>query len=94
MGSEVIRARAVVRGRVQMVGFRAYVMRHARVTGLHGVVRNRHDGTLECVVEGPREAVDHVIESLKQGPPAARVDGVEVEFETPVGDLPAMTVSG
>lgn len=91
MDAEQVRARAVVKGRVQMVGFRAFVQRHA--TGLRGVVRNRPDGTLETVVEGPKPEVERVIGLLHRGPSAARVDGVDVEYLPATGDLPPMTVS-
>jgi acylphosphatase len=53
MGSEVVHVRAVVHGRVQMVGFRAFVIRHAGDAGLSGTVRNEPDGTVETVLEGP-----------------------------------------
>jgi acylphosphatase len=76
-----------------MVGFRAFAQRHARELGLRGTVRNRPDGTLECVVEGPKDAVERMVELLRRGPTAARVDSVEVEYGAPSGDLPAMSVS-
>jgi len=93
MAEQIVRARAVVRGRVQMVGFRAYVMRHARGAGLLGVVRNGSDGTVHCTVEGPRTAVDQLIDVLRRGPSAARVDRVDVDYEPPAGDLPPMSVT-
>jgi acylphosphatase len=93
MSGEVVRAHAVVRGRVQMVGFRAYVLRHASELGLHGTVRNRPDGTLECHLEGGREGVARMIGLMERGPSHARVDSVDVDYETPTGDLPRMTVS-
>lgn len=91
METGAVRARAVVRGRVQMVGFRAFVQRHARE--LRGIVRNRPDGTVEAVVEGPMPDVERVIGLLRRGPSAARVDAVDVEYLPATGDLPPMTVS-
>ena len=88
-----MRARAVVRGRVQMVGFRAFVLRHARDLGLRGLVRNARDGTVECTVEGPRGAVERIMQTLGRGPASARVDRVDVEYQAPAGDLPPMSVS-
>ena len=88
-----MRARAVVRGRVQMVGFRAFVVRHARDADVRGVVRNGRDGTLECTVEGPRRAVERVLHALSSGPVSARVDRVDVEYQQPGGDLPPMSVT-
>ena len=93
MSGETVRAHAVVSGRVQMVGFRAFAQRRAGELGLRGTVRNRPDGTLECVCEGPRDAVERMVALLERGPSAARVDHVQVEYSTANGDLPHMTVS-
>jgi acylphosphatase len=88
--SEQVRVRATVRGRVQMVGFRAFVIHHG--AGLHGTVANRPDGSLECVVEGPQPQVDRFVQLLHDGPSHARVEAVEVRPEPFRGDLPPMTV--
>jgi len=93
MNGEVVRAHAVVKGRVQMVGFRAYVLRHASDLRLHGTVRNRSDGALECHVEGDKAKVEEMLTLLQRGPSHARVDSVDVDYEAPAGDLPRMTVS-
>jgi acylphosphatase len=93
MGSEVVHVRAVVHGRVQMVGFRAFVIRHAGDAGLSGTVRNEPDGTVETVIEGPRPEVERILDLLRQGPPYARVEHVEVEYAAPTGTLPAMMVA-
>jgi acylphosphatase len=81
------RLRAVVRGRVQGVGFRWFVARRARLTGLTGWVRNRPDGSVECVVEGPRPALERLLDELGEGPPSAAVAGVEAEWSPASGDL-------
>ena len=86
-----MRARAVVRGRVQMVGFRAFVQRHA--AGLRGTVRNRPDGTLEAELQGPRDQVERMLGLLRQGPSHARVDAVDVEYLPASGELPPMRVT-
>ncbi len=88
--SEQVRVRATVRGRVQMVGFRAFVMHHG--ASLHGTVTNRPDGSLECVVEGPQADVDRLLGLLREGPAHAAVDSVDVLVEPSRGDLPPMTV--
>jgi acylphosphatase len=93
MGDEVIRVRAVVHGRVQMVGFRAFVIHHAGDAGLSGTVRNEPDGTVETVLEGPRSDVERMLELLRQGPSHARVEGVDIEYAAPTGTLPAMMVA-
>ena len=88
--SEQARVRATVRGRVQMVGFRAFVAHHAG--GLSGTVANRPDGTVECLLEGPPEAVDRVVELLhrRTGPRAGR--GRRRAARAYRGDLPPFTV--
>lgn len=73
------RARRAYRlsGRVQGVGFRWWTVRTARSLGLAGTVENLPDGRVELHVEGPADRVRALEERLRQGPPAARVDGVE-----------------
>ncbi|MFN2569296.1 MAG: acylphosphatase [Candidatus Dormibacteria bacterium] len=93
MQTETVRVRAAIRGRVQMVGFRDFVLRHARRAGLSGTVANRSDGSVECVVEGPSAAVEGLLGLLQDGPPSARVDAVEVRRERPTGTLPPMRVT-
>ncbi len=73
-----------------MVGFRAFVAHHAR--GLKGTVANRPDGSVECVVEGPEEAVERIVDLLRQGPSHARVEAVDVLREPCRGDLPPFSV--
>ena len=90
---ENLHVRAVVHGRVQMVGFRAFVIRHAGEHGLSGTVRNLDDGTVEAVLEGPAPAVRRMLDLLHDGPAHARVRRVDVEYGTPTGTLPAMMVA-
>ena len=66
-------------GRVQGVFFRAWSAETAQSLGLSGWVRNRRDGTVEMLVQGEEEAVARMIERCRQGPPAARVDRIDVE---------------
>ena len=68
-----------VRGRVQGVGYRAFVEDAAERLGLEGWVRNRRDGTVEAVFAGREEAVATAIEACRAGPGGARVDAVNVE---------------
>jgi acylphosphatase len=93
MDAEDVRVRAVVHGRVQMVGFRAFVMRHAGDAGLSGTVRNLDDGSVEAILEGPRASVERLVELLHEGPSHARVERVDVAYEVPTGTLPAMMVA-
>jgi len=64
---------------VQGVGFRYSMRREARRLGVTGWVRNRHDGSVEAVAQGPAEAVEALVEWSRQGPPGARVTDVQVE---------------
>jgi len=76
----ILRARRhQVRGRVQGVGYRAFVVDAARAEGLLGWVRNRADGSVEAHAEGEAEALSRFEWRLWQGPPGARVDDVETE---------------
>ena len=68
-----------VRGRVQGVGYRDSLIVRARDAGLCGWVRNRADDTVEAFVQGEPASVERVITWARRGPPAARVDGVEVQ---------------
>lgn len=72
------RRRLVVHGRVQGVGFRDALRAEALRLTLRGWVRNRTDGTVEALLEGPAPALDALTAWARRGPPAARVDRVEV----------------
>jgi acylphosphatase len=72
-----ITRRLVIRGRVQRVGYRAFVEQMALELGVQGWVRNRADGSVEALVVGPAEVIEDMIEACRQGPTAARVDAVD-----------------
>ncbi|MBL8590130.1 MAG: acylphosphatase [Methylobacteriaceae bacterium] len=71
--------RVVVAGRVQGVGYRAWTEAAARRRGLAGWVRNRLDGSVEALLAGEEAALDAMLEAMRRGPPAARVDDLTVE---------------
>ena len=78
-GRERNRLSAEVYGRVQGVGFRWFVRDRAAVLGLVGWVRNRSDGAVELVAEGPPDALEALLAELRAGPRGAvvtRVDAV------------------
>ena len=77
MDGQVVR-HVAVRGRVQGVGYRAFVAREARAAGLEGWVRNCHDGSGEALFMGPPDIVEKVIGTCRRGPYAARVDALDV----------------
>jgi acylphosphatase len=68
--------RVVVRGRVQGVSFRAWMMRRATAAGIDGWVRNREDGGVEAVLAGAPEAIEELIDSCRTGPDLALVTDV------------------
>ena len=86
MGSDDARATVIVRGRVQGVFFRAETRDLAVRLGLSGSVSNRRDGAVEATFEGPRSDVEKAIEWCRRGPPSARVDSVELSWDTPRGE--------
>ena len=63
----------MIRGRVQGVGFRYFVARRALALALAGWVRNRPDGAVEVEAEGPRGALERLVEAAGEGPAGARV---------------------
>ena len=65
-------------GRVQGVGYRESLRAEAEAAGCTGWVRNRADGSVEAVIEGAAEAVADVVAWARRGPPAARVDRIQV----------------
>lgn len=81
----VVRMRAIVRGRVQRVAFRAHTREAALAAGVDGWVRNLPDGAVEAVFEGPADAVARALEAFRTGPRWARVDECTSQPEAPEG---------
>lgn len=67
----------VIRGRVQGVGYRAWVADEAHMRNLEGWVRNCRDGSVEALFAGPADVVAAMIASCRRGPSMARVDAVQ-----------------
>ena len=78
MSSEMRKVHVIVSGRVQGVGFRAWMRANARQLGLDGWVRNRSDRSVEAVLSGDKARVDELLAMCKIGPLASRVLSVEV----------------
>jgi acylphosphatase len=74
-----------VTGHVQGVFFRGWTSDEARTLGVTGWVRNCSDGSVEAHLEGAEEDVQELIETMREGPPGARVDSVRVEDADPEG---------
>ena len=81
------RARVLVRGRVQGVFFRDHTRTWAGSLGVNGWVRNLRDGSVEVLAEGDREKIEGLIARLKEGPPLARVETVDVAWEDFQGEF-------
>ncbi len=80
--SERVRARLLISGHVQGVGYRAFTRRVASSCGLVGGVRNLDDGRVEAEVEGDKIVILALLGQLKSGPPGAYVREVRVEWGT------------
>jgi acylphosphatase len=68
-----------ITGRVQGVGYRAWVARQARAHRLEGWVRNRRDGSVEALFAGPADVVSEMVTRCRRGPASARVAAVQDE---------------
>jgi acylphosphatase len=79
--------RVVVQGRVQGVGFRAWVSSNARKRGLKGWVRNLSNGAVEAVFAGEPDLVEQMVKDCWDGPLVSRVLSVIAEpCQEAVGD--------
>jgi acylphosphatase len=83
--ADAVRKRVVAHGQVQGVFYRDTCRRTAAQLGVTGWVRNCLDGTVEAVVEGEPSAVDRLVDWMRDGPPYARVDRLEIHDEQPEG---------
>ncbi|MHC4481791.1 MAG: acylphosphatase [Planctomycetota bacterium] len=90
---EPVRARVVIGGRVQGVWFRASTRERARELDLTGWVRNRRDGRVEAVFEGPRSAVQRMVAWCHRGPGLAQVESVDLEWEEATGEFVGFRMS-
>jgi acylphosphatase len=77
MARKILRLK--ITGRVQGVGFRAFVVDEAETRGLGGWVRNRADHSVEAVVSGDSDNVEHMIEACRRGPRGSRVENLTIE---------------
>ena len=78
-----MRVHVFVTGRVQGVGFRAFVCRQAEQQGLTGWVRNVVDGRVESEVQGPRAVVSNFLRDVERGPTLSSVTQIEIDWVSP-----------
>lgn len=90
---EKTRKHLIIEGRVQGVFYRDSARRQARSLGLTGWVRNRSDGAVEAVVEGPGDHVGLFVDWCRRGPSAARVDRVQETEKAWTGEFDTFDVS-
>lgn len=91
--TESVALKAIVRGRVQGVSFRYFVMRHASRLGLKGYVRNLPDGvSVELYAEGSDQALKELLKYLWQGSSRARVGSVEEAWTKASGSFSSFTI--
>jgi acylphosphatase len=86
------RARVLISGHVQGVGFRYATYHAARREGVSGWVRNLSDGRVEALFEGDPAAVRRMIDWCQRGPADADVQSVEVEWPEATGELSGFTI--
>jgi acylphosphatase len=87
------RARIVVSGRVQGVGYRDSARYAAQRLSLTGYVKNLPDRAVEIVAEGERAALEQFVAWARRGPPAARVTSLHVDYGQPTGSYPDFTIA-
>ncbi len=87
------RALILVSGRVQGVFFRDHARTWAGSLGLTGWVRNLGDGRVEVLAEGEKNKLESLIERLKEGPPLAMVESVDVTWEEFEGKFPGFRIA-
>jgi len=75
------RLSARIIGRVQGVGFRNFTRMRARQLGVAGWVRNEQDGSVRLEAEGPRGALEELLDAVKEGPRMARVEDVTADWD-------------
>lgn len=86
------RRHVIVSGRVHGVFFRDTTRREAERLGVDGWVRNRDDGTVEAVFEGPLAAIEAMLDFCRRGPERADVDRIEVAVTQPLEGLTGFEV--
>jgi acylphosphatase len=86
-GDERARVRIIISGRVQGVFFRRAAAEQARILGITGWVRNLADGSVELVGEGKRRNLELLLAWTRMGPPHARVDAVQAQWEPCQGEF-------
>lgn len=88
------RLHVFIRGRVQGVGFRYFVLSAAMEIQLTGWVRNRRDGSVEVIAEGTKENLEKLFRALQRGPSSSNVTGVDPEWGDASGEFSRFEIRG
>lgn len=94
MDSLTVRVEITVHGRVQGVAFRWYTQKKALGLGLTGWVRNRPEGSVRILAEGPRPDLETFCEWASRGPDHARVDRLDVAWSEAAGKFDDFLITG
>jgi len=89
---ELARLHAIIHGRVQGVGFRAFVVENALALGVKGWARNKWNTTVEVVAEGDRQLLERLLTALRRGPRMANVTQVDLDWQSPTGEFKSFSV--
>ena len=89
----LVRAHAIITGRVQGVCFRMETCRAVEHLKVSGWVRNKRDGSVEAVFEGEQEDVNAALNWCQQGPPISRVDDIQVSWQEYIGEFVGFSVA-
>lgn len=81
------KAKLIISGLVQGVGFRYFAKREAQKSNLMGYIKNLPDGKIESVVEGSLEAIGEFTEALRRGPSHSNVEELDIKYEDFTGEF-------
>ena len=90
---DIQRLTATVSGYVQGVGYRYYVLQHARALGLTGFARNEYDDTVMVVAEGPTNLLMQLVEAMRRGPEGADVQEVRSAWSHATQEFPTFRIA-
>ncbi|MGC8862000.1 MAG: acylphosphatase [Armatimonadota bacterium] len=93
MAEQRSRLVAIVRGRVQGVGFRYFVIDRARELHLTGICRNLRNGDVEVIAEGERGALEALLVALRTGPRLAHVEEVRATWLPPTNEFTTFSIA-
>lgn len=87
MAAQNVQKHIYISGRVQGVGFRAFIRSQAAVLDIKGWAKNLLDGRVEVVIQGEKNKITKMIKKLKKGPSFARVENLEIKAEQELDDF-------